>query len=192
MATTPKNIISGAKAIVRANGKILGYATGVSISETTLNGRVESLGFIDTREITPISRVVSASCNFIRIFKTSEENGLGPDEADDGALINSEGRDGGLQYNRTTNVDAHVRTMNALLLEEFDLEILDSVPISDDDARREATDMGDERADDRIIYTVVGCKPSSQSIVVDRGSLMGVQVTLDARYLVRHNPVDGV
>ena len=56
----------------------------------------------------------------------------------------------------------------------FDLEIVDTQP---NNGQEETT-----------IYTLKGCKPSAHSIVVDRGSLMGVQVSLDALYLIRHDP----
>ena len=34
------NVITGAKAIVKIGGQTVGYATGISITESTLNGRV--------------------------------------------------------------------------------------------------------------------------------------------------------
>jgi hypothetical protein len=166
------NIITGAKAIVKIDGKVAGYATGISIQESQLNGRVESLGFIDSREITPISRIVTATINFIRIFKTNDRNGLSADEADEGSMITTEQTPDG------ENPTAEARTNNALTSRPFDLELYDSAA--------EAAAEGELQDGDKKIYTVVGCRPSSQSIVVDRGSLMGVQVSVDALYLIRH------
>ena len=167
------NIITGAKAIVKIDGKVCGYATGISIQESQLNGRVESLGFIDSREITPISRIVTATINFIRIFKTNSSNGLNEsEEVDEGSMITTE------QVAEGQNPSAAERTDNALSSSAFDLEIYDSAAPGEAD--------GSIQAEDKKIYTVVGCRPSSQSIVVDRGSLMGVQVSVDALYLIRH------
>jgi len=167
------NVITGAKAIVKINGQTCGYATGISIQESQLNGRIESLGFIDSREITPISRLVTATINFIRIFKTNENNGLVEgEEVDEGAMITTE------QLPEGQNPTAQVRTQNALSSLPFDLEIYDSAAPGEAD--------GSIQEADKKVYTVVGCRPSSQSIVVDRGSLMGVQVTADALYLIRH------
>lgn len=163
------NVITGAKAIVKVGGEVAGYATGISVTESILNGRVESLGRIDSREITPIGRVVSLTCNFIRIFKTSEENGLAEGEVDES----------GITYT-TDAVESSddERTVAALNFgvgdQRIDLQIFDSAP------------QGDTEGNDVLMYTIVDCKPSSQNIVVDRGSMMGVQVTMDARYLVRH------
>lgn len=164
------NVITGAKAIVKIGGQVAGYATGVSITESILNGRVESLGRIDTREITPIGRVVTATCNFIRIFKTSEENGLSADEVDEQSVTYT------VDSVQSSDDDRTVAALNFGVGDQrVDLQIFDSAP------------QGDLEGDDVLIYTVVDCKPSSQNIVVDRGSMMGVQVSMDARYLVRHD-----
>jgi len=164
------NVITGAKAIVKVGGEVAGYATGISITEAIMNGRVESLGRIDTREITPIGRVVTCTCNFIRIFKTSDANGLADGESDETALTYT---------SDAVESSDDERTVEALNFgvgdQRIDLQIFDSAP------------QGDLDGEDVLMYTVVDCKPSSQNIVVDRGSMMGVQVTMDARYLVRHS-----
>ena len=166
------NVITGAKAIVKVGGKIAGYATGISVTESILNGRVESLGRIDTREITPIGRVVTASVNFIRIFKTSDENGIATNEVDESGLTYTTGDVEASDDDRT------VAALNFGVGDaRIDLEIYDSAP------------QGDLSGEDVLMYSVIDCKPSSQNIVVDRGSMMGVQVTMDARYLVRHSGV---
>jgi len=167
------NIITGAKAIVKIDGQVCGYATGVSIQESQLNGRVESLGYIDSREITPISRIVTATINFIRIFKTNSKNGLQEDvEVDEAAMVTTDGS----EPDRLPTDEA--RTDDALSSSPFNLEIYDSAAPGEAD--------GSIQDSDKKMYTVVGCRPSSQSIVVDRGSLMGVQVSVDALYLIRH------
>lgn len=187
MANNPKNIITGAKAIVKIDGKVAGYATGVSISENTLNGRVESLGFIDTRELTPISRQVSASINLIRIFQSTTANGLNEGEVDEqgdkdgqrtygAGMINTEVASDGL-----TEIGEDDRTDNMFRGGgiSFDLEIWDSAP---------GTAPAGSASSENRIYTLKGCKVASHNIVVDRTSLMGVQIFVEGLYLIRHYP----
>ena len=177
----PKNIITGAKAIVKIEGKVAGYATGVSISENTLNGRVESLGFIDTRELTPISRQVSASINLIRLFKTASNNRLNTDEVDEAGDNDGQRTYGAGMINTEIAPDTLVeigeddRTDNIFRNGgiDFDLEIWDSAPGG---------------AGERRMYTLKGCKIASHNIVVDRTSLMGIQLFVEGLYLIRHFP----
>ncbi len=160
------NVITGAKAKITINGAVVGYATGISIAENTLNGRVESLGYIDSREIVPISRNVQVMATMIRIFDAyigATGNGVpsvfGGDTDDNGFV------------NTATVVSRSIedRTRDVLNKAYFDIQIIDS-----------------SSSDNKVIYTVKNCKISSQNIVVDRASLMGVQVMMDAEYLVRH------
>lgn len=177
----PKNIITGAKAIVKIDGNVAGYATGVSISENTLNGRVESLGFIDTRELTPISRQVSASINLIRLFKTNTTNGLNENEVDEAGDANGQQNYGQGMINteilgdNETEVGEDDRTDHIFRGGgiNFDLEIWDSAPGG----------VGERR-----MYTLKGCKVASHNIMVDRTSLMGVQLFVEGLYLIRHYP----
>jgi hypothetical protein len=174
------NVITGAKAKIRIPGKgIVGYATGISITENTLNGRVESLGYIDSREIVPISRNVQVQCSMIRIFNQYNDttnfryndaaSGDGnTNTIDERNMINSSIVD------QATNT-LSARTTDVLNQPYFDLEIFDSSNATSADSAKAA------------IYTVKNCKIASQNIVVDRASLMGVQVVLDAEYLVRHS-----
>jgi len=174
------NVITGAKAILKVNGRVLGYATGLQISEMTLNGRVDSLGFIDSREITPISRVVQASCAMIRIFQTNADNGFRAAENDEaGASLND-----GLNANRgrmvntslrsadVADVEENLRTDEVFQIPPFDLEVYDSAP-------------GTADADIKM-YTVKECRIQSHNIMVDRSTLMGVQCVLEGTYLIRH------
>ena len=160
------NVITGAKAKITIDGNVVGYATGISISENTLNGRVESLGYIDSREIVPISRNVQVMCTMIRIFDAYANSqapgrlGFNSGETDDNGFVNSS------QVNSRSIED---RTRDVLNKQYFDIEILDSAS-----------------AGLNKIYTVKNCKIASQNIIVDRASLMGVQVMCDAEYLVRH------
>ncbi len=160
------NVITGAKAKITINGAVVGYATGISIAENTLNGRVESLGYIDSREIVPISRNVQVMATMIRIFDAYVGNagngiqGVAGGDTDDNGFVNS-----------ATTVERTIedRTRDVLNKAYFDIQIIDS-----------------SSADNKVIYTVKECRISSQNIVVDRASLMGVQVMMDGMYLVRH------
>lgn len=167
------NVITGAKAMVKMADsagvmRTVGYATGIQITEVLLNGRIDSLGFVDTRELALIGRQVSATVNFIRIFQTTASDGPGEGTTDETNALNS--------VNPLDATD-RARTDTAFEIDKqqgFDLEIVDTQP---NNGQEETT-----------IYTLKGCKPSAHSIVVDRGSLMGVQVSLDALYLIRHDP----
>jgi hypothetical protein len=175
------NVITGAKAILKVDGRVLGYATGLQISEMTLNGRVDSLGFIDSREITPISRVVQASCAMIRIFQTNANNGSSASESDEAGAVPNSGAN--INRNRMINtslrdpnvaeVDINVRTDEVFDIPPFDLEVYDSAP-------------GGEGSDDIKMYTVKECRIQSHNIMVDRSTLMGVQCVLEGTYLIRH------
>lgn len=184
------NVITGAKAKVRINNVVVGYATGINIAESTLNGRVESLGYIDSREITPISRTVTGSCSLIRIFNASQtdagtglrqysdSNGGEGVMTDDSEFVNTEFHPNSVTSPVTKSLKD--RTTNVLNSEPFVLEIVDS-----------ATGAGGA-IQPNVIYSIHGCRISSQNIVVDRGSLMGVQVTFDAEYIVRYQGQDQI
>lgn len=189
------NVITGAKAKIRINGTVVGYATGISITETTLNGRVESLGYIDSREITPISRTVTGTCSLIRIFNQytsdvaavqpvgrsvayTDNIGEGGKMTDDILFTNTQVSDAATSFNG--NFTLKDRTSDVLNKKAFVIEIVDSA----------TGDSGNDAP--QVIYSVHGCRVSSQNVVVDRGSLMGVQVTFDAEYLVRYDGVDSL
>ena len=161
------NVITGAKALIKINDKIAGFATGISISESTFNGRVDSLGFIDTREVVPIGRAVSATVNFLRVFSNTDVSSfeqLAGTETDEGEIVNT-----------TTDITKGIsdRTKDALTKATFDLEVYDTAPGTDDG--------------EALMYTMMNCRVSSQNFIVDRGSIAGVQVTIDGTHLVRHD-----
>ena len=158
------NVITGAKAIIKIDDDVAGYATGISISEVTFNGRVDSLGFIDTREVVPIGRNVSGTINFIRVFAHQNDGlyeAIAAGETDEEAVVNS----------ASANLTDEVRTD----------EVLNRVPF-----KVVVYDNHNNRAGEEVaMYEIHGCRVSSQNIVVDRGSMMGVQCTFDATHLVR-------
>lgn len=172
MANTQVNVISGAKALIKIDSKVAGYATGISITETTINGRVDSLGFIDTREIIPIGRSVSAVVNMLRIFPTAADNGIftgiAADETDEGGIVNTRS---------VAEQDGQAATDDAILRATFTLSIYDTTPGAEGDIE---------------MYRLEGCRIAQHNIVVDRGSLMGVQVTIEARNLVRAASSTGI
>lgn len=162
------NVISGAKALIKVEGSVVGYCTGISITETTFNGRVDSLGFIDTREITPIGRSVSAVVNMLRVFPPAQGSifeGLGANEIDEGRMLNTTS-DVGVNYSEQE------RTDDALLRLPFTLAIYDTTPGVGEDA---------------LMYEMHGCRIASHNIVVDRGSLMGIQCSIEGTHLIRYN-----
>ena len=160
------NVISGAKALIKVEGSVVGYCTGISITETTFNGRVDSLGFIDTREITPIGRSVSAVVNMLRVFPPSQGSifeGHRANEIDEGRMLNT---------SADVFQDEQTRTDDALLRLPFTLAIYDTTPGVGDDA---------------LMYEMHGCRIASHNIVVDRGSLMGIQCSIEGTHLIRYN-----
>lgn len=171
MANKQVNVISGAKALIKVDGKIVGYASGISITETTINGRVDSLGYFDTREIIPIGRSVSAVVNMLRVFDVANNDvfdGISEQEASDADIVNT----------RTiANQDALNATDAAILRKTFTLSIYDTTP---------------GQAGDIEMYRLEGCRIAQHNIVVDRGSLMGIQCTIEAKNLVRAATAAGV
>ena len=72
-------VFSGARAKLIVDGQEIGFATGVSASESITHQRVDVLGNIDSQELVPVSRVVSANADFVRITNTSiQELGIMP------------------------------------------------------------------------------------------------------------------
>jgi hypothetical protein len=156
-------IITGARAGITINGTLVGYATGVTITEGTALARLDTLGFIDTRELEPIGRAVSVSCNFVRMkFQTDDTTGT--NTLLDTSVIAS------------TNTEAtdsdKVRTQKVLTsFPSVDITVFD------------AGTAGDET---KPLYTVRGCRPSSMTVAVDRTSMMMANVTFDGLFLVTH------
>lgn len=72
-------VFSGARAKLILNGEEIGFATGVSANESITHQRVDVLGNIDSQELVPVSRVVSAQADFVRITNSSlQELGVMP------------------------------------------------------------------------------------------------------------------
>jgi hypothetical protein len=73
-------VISGATAIVRKNGKVVGYCTNITVTENYTLQRVDVLGSIDSYDIEPVGRTVSVQVGFMRVVPTggSAAQGLVP------------------------------------------------------------------------------------------------------------------
>lgn len=152
------NLITGAKALITGkNGAVLGYATGIVVQETIFNARVETLGTVDTRELEAISRQVTGSISFMRIFDKDVTGGL---------IVNAEGN----LVQRSADILSDAR-------DDFDLTIYSIASAQ--------TDPVPENPSISAVYKVMGCRVSSQTIAVDRGSFMGLNVTFDALQLVK-------
>jgi len=155
--------INGANALIvvrtAAGEKVVGYATGVSVTENILVNRIDVLGQIDSKDIEPIGRTVQGTIGLMRMtpMTTAEGGGAGYQ----GVLPQHQDSDGAIT--RTQGV------MN-FFNDGFDLIIKDSAAFSPDDQAR-------------VRYTIKGCRPTTHSFALSRGSLMGVNITFEALQL---------
>jgi len=156
--------VNGANALVKIGSEIIGYATGVTVNEVYGLQRIDVLGEIDSRDIEPIGRTVNVQISFIRMV-------INPNGGQNGNRGGGAGRRGlvprvvdGASTQETTVA------VTDFFEQGFDLTILDSGDFNGQDAT--------ER------YKIEGCRPSSQSFAVTRGTLMGVNVTCEALRLI--------
>ena len=169
--TQPRTLrsINGANAIVKKDGVVLGYATGVSVNEVYALQRIDVLGEIDSRDIEPIGRVVNVSISFIRMVNaaTGVAENLSTPELAGGAAAK-----GIVPLTPASNTNLeNTKSITDFFQSGFDLEVLDVAAFGDD-------------ATPGSRYVVKGCRPSSQSFAITRGTLMGVNVTCEALRLV--------
>jgi len=158
--------INGSNALIRvvpSDGieKTVGYATGVSVTESIALNRIDVLGQIDSKDIEPIGRIVSGTIGLMRMTTSGTDGGGAGKQK--------------LTPLHTENATASDRTKDVMDFMEtgFDLIIQDSAVFEGTEAK--------ER------YRVVGCRPSSHSFALSRGMLMGVDVTFEALKLVEQN-----
>jgi len=166
-------IITGARAgiaIKNAQGQYVtaGYATGVTIMESTALARLDTLGYIDTRELEPIGRAVSVSCNFVRM-KFDES------VAGSNTLLNQD---------VVVSADNQIAGANSTP-ESRTRAILDGFPEVDILVFDAGVD-GDLTGANKLMYTVKGCRPSSFTVAVDRTSMMMANVMFDGLFLITH------
>lgn len=159
--------INGANALVQVyvNGKpkTVGYATGVTVNEAYALNRIDVLGLIDSKDIEPIGRTVSGTIGIMRMTVGAEA----------GAFNGGGAATTGLIPVTTEEQSALNKTQDVMdfMNDGFDLIIKDSGTFAPDDATLER-------------YKVTGCRPSSHSFQLSRGSLMGVNISFEALALV--------
>jgi hypothetical protein len=168
--------VNGANAIVVKDGQVMGYATGVTVNEVYAVQRIDVLGEIDSRDIEPIGRVVNVSISFIRMINATTSS------ADQGVGAAGVERAGGAVAKGlipTTSESVSNRDLTKSVTDfyqtGFDLIIRDSASFAD-------AAGSDVQPKDR--YKIVGCRPTSQSFAITRGTLMGINVTCEALRLV--------
>lgn len=165
MALTNIRSINGANALVKVDNKTLGYATGVTVNEVYGLQRIDVLGEIDSRDIEPIGRVVNVQISFIRMTPNpasgSQDGNRGGGSAQRGLVPHAKSED-----DNQENTEIVTRFFE----DGFDLDIFDSGAFESDEPE--------------LRYTIVGCRPSSQSFAITRGTLMGVNVTCEALRIV--------
>ncbi len=159
--------INGANALIQikvgTKHKTVGYATGVTVNEAYALNRIDVLGLIDSKDIEPIGRTVSGTIGVMRMTVGGEANAFNGGGAATTGLIPTT-TEASTSTEKTQNV---MDFMN----DGFDLVIRDSAAFDPDGAALER-------------YKVVGCRPSSHSFQLSRGSLMGVNVNFEALALV--------
>ena len=155
--------INGSNALVMIdNGeeqpRVIGYATGVTVTEAIALNRIDVLGSIDSQDIEPIGRVVSGSIGLMRMTVNGTDGG--------GAGTQS-------LVPKHASTDSITRTKDLMdfMTAGFDLVIKDSSDFAPD-------------TEEHTRYTVKGCRPSSHSFALSRGMLMGVNVTFEALMLI--------
>jgi len=148
--------INGATAEILIGDKVAGYATGITVTEFTALQRIDVLGQIDTKDIEPIGRMVNGTIGFMRMILSVDSTEGGGAVAQDLSPSHS-----------TDSYDAQTRTEQVLsyMDEGFSLLIRDSV--GDKDLR----------------YKIEGCRPSSHTFSLSRGTLMGVNITFEALHM---------
>jgi len=159
--------INGANALVQITKGdktiTVGYATGVTVNEAYALNRIDVLGLIDSKDIEPIGRTVSGTIGVMRMTVGGET----------GAFNGGGAATAGLIPVTTEDESATARTQNVMdfFNDGFDLVIKDSAIYDPDNAV-----LGR--------YKVTGCRPSSHSFQLSRGSLMGVNINFEALALV--------
>lgn len=160
--------INGANALVQVVGadgkpKTVGYATGVTVNEAYALNRIDVLGLIDSKDIEPIGRTVSGTIGVMRMTVGGEV----------GAFNGGGAATTGLIPVTTAEQSAVAKTQNVMdfFNDGFDLIIKDSAIYDPDRAQLDR-------------YKVTGCRPSSHSFQLSRGSVMGVNINFEALALI--------
>lgn len=161
--------MNGANAIVKVDGEVLGYATGVTVNEVFGLQRIDVLGEIDSRDIEPLGRVVSVQISFIRMIPNP--SGEGAERNKGGGAVSRKLLPSTVSGSRSVE---NTQTVTAFFEKGFDLVI-------EDTAGFEGNDEPKPR------YTIEGCRPSAQSFAISRGTLMGVNVACEALRIIEED-----
>lgn len=162
--------INGANALVQilvdGKPKTIGYATGVTVNENYALNRIDVLGLIDSKDIEPIGRTVSGTIGIMRMT-------IGAEGGNRTAFYGGGAATTGLVPVTTEDQSALDKTQNVMdfMNNGFDLLIKDSGAFDPDNEVKER-------------YKITGCRPSSHSFQLSRGSLMGVNINFEALALV--------
>lgn len=159
--------INGANALIKVtdsqgNTQIVGYATGVSVTESFILNRIDVLGQIDSKDIEPIARTVTGT---ISIMRMTAHVAAAPGDAFIG---------GGAAYNalvpshnpNATDIERTQDVMN-FMNNGFDLVLEDSAGFDPQDTAQTR-------------YEVKGCRPTTHTFALNRGSIMGVDIGFEA------------
>lgn len=159
--------INGANAVVKKGDVILGYATGVNVSEIYALQRIDVLGEAYSRDIEPIGVVVNVSIGFIRMInQVGYDNDVGGGAAKKGLVPT---------VSETDTVKQATSKLTDFFQDGFDLVIEDSQQFTSEVKK--------------VRYVIQGCRPSSQAFALTRGTLMGINVMCEALRLVERDVV---
>lgn len=173
---SPGRSINGANALITiqvdgGDERVVGYATGVTVQEVIALNRIDVLGRIESKDIEAIGRSVSGSIGLMRMVPITDPNGFNGGGAANASLLPKHAA----ESDPLDDADAtgRTRTVMSYMDKGFNLKIKDAADYTVDG---DTADPG--TGADR--YVIVGCRPSSHSFSLSRGTLMGVNVTFEA------------
>ena len=176
MAFNNQRTINGASALIKVNGKVVGYASGITVTEAYLLNRIDVLGQIDSIDIEAVGRTVTGSIAMMRMTYPNPASGQNDATGIYGGGAASTGLVPLPQNADPLDFAERTRSVMNFMNQGFQLEIIDSGNFEPDGTNGAV-----------VRYTINGCRPSSQSFGLSRGSIMGVNVTFEALSLVEND-----